>query len=151
MNSGINNKPQIKLTAEEFRYIALLHELTNVFVRDCIVDSDNNRIIYLVDPRDIGRAIGPRGVNVQRLRKLLNRDIEIVGYSDSLEEQVKYALAPAKVREVRLVNRPGGKRVIYASVDPSDKGIAIGKNGRNVARATLILKRYFGIDSVIIV
>ncbi len=146
-----NNKPQIKLTAEEFRYIALLHELTNVFVRDCIVDDENNRIIFLVDPRDIGKAIGPRGMYVQRLRRLLNRDIEIVGYSDKLEEQVKYALAPAKVKEVRVINRPGGKKVVYATVEPRDKGIAIGKNGKNVARAALILRRYYGIDSVIIV
>lgn len=146
-----NNKSQIKLTAEEFRYIALLHELTNVFVRDCIVDEENNRIIFLVDPKDIGKAIGPRGLYVQRLRKLLNKDIEIVGYSDKLEEQVKYALAPAKVREVRVVNRPGGKKVVYATVDPKDKGIAIGKNGKNVARASMILRRYYGIDSVIIV
>ncbi|MET1160705.1 MAG: NusA-like transcription termination signal-binding factor, partial [Thermoprotei archaeon] len=93
----------------------------------------------------------PRGINIQRLRRLLNKDIEIVGYSDKLEEQVKYALAPAKVREVKLVKRPSGKKIVYASVEPSDKGIAIGKNGRNVARATLILKRYFGIDSVVIV
>ena len=122
-----------------------------MYVRDCIVDNDNNRIIFLVDPKDIGKAIGPRGMYVQRLRKLLNKDIEIVGYSDNLEEQVRYALAPAKVREVRLVNRPGGKRIVYATVEPRDKGIAIGKNGRNVARASLILRRYFGIDNVIIV
>jgi N utilization substance protein A len=146
-----NSRPQIKLTAEEFRYIALLHELTNVFVRDCIVDEDNNRIIFLVDPKDIGKAIGPKGIYVQRLKKILNRDIEIVGYSDKLEEQVKYALAPAKVREVRLVNRPGGKKIVYVTVDPKDKGIAIGRNGKNAIRATLILRRYHNIDSVIIV
>lgn len=146
-----NNKSMRIITTRELRYIALLNEVTDVFVRDCIVDDENNRIIYLVEPKDIGKAIGPRGIYVQRLRKLLNKDIEIVGYSDKLEEQVKYALAPAKVREVRLVNRPGGKKIVYATVDPNDKGIAIGKNGKNVARALLILKRYYNIDSVIIV
>ncbi|OYT40040.1 MAG: transcription elongation factor NusA [Desulfurococcales archaeon ex4484_58] len=145
-----DDKPQIKLTAEEFRYIALLNALTNVFVRDCIVDEENNRIIFLVDPKDIGRAIGPRGIYVQRLRKTLNKDIEIVGYSENLEEQIRYALAPAKVREIRVVNRLGGKKIVYVSVDPKDKGIAIGRNGKNVARARLILKRYYGIDSIII-
>jgi len=145
-----NNKPQIRLTAEEFRYIALLHEITNVFVRDCIVDEGNNRIIYLVDPKEIGKAIGPRGTYIQKLRRLLNRDIEIIGYSDDLEEQVRYALAPAKVREIRVVNRPGGRKIVYATVEPSDKGIAIGKNGKNVARARLVLKRYHGIDNIII-
>lgn len=122
-----------------------------MYVRDCIVDGENNRIIFLVNAGDVARAIGLRGSNVQRLRKLLNKDIEIVGYSEDLAEQVKYALAPAKVREVKVVNRPGGKRVAYVIVDPSDKGIAIGRNGKNVSKATLILRRYFGIDGVVIV
>lgn len=145
-----NSKPQVKITAEEFRYIALLHDLTQVYVRDCIVDNNYNRIIFLVDPKDIRQAIGPKGVTLQKLKKVLNKDIEIVGYSENLEEQVRYALAPAKVREVRVVNRPGGKKVVYATVDPNDKGIAIGRNGRNVERARMILNRYYGIDSVII-
>lgn len=146
-----NSRSQIKITAEEFRYIALLNEYTNVFVRDCIVDGENNRIIYLVDPNDIARAIGPKGTHVQRLRRLLNRNIEIVGFSENLVEQAKYALAPAKVREVKLANKPDGKKIVYAVVEPRDKGIAIGRNGRNVSRAKIILKRYFGVDDVIII
>jgi len=146
-----NNRSQIKITAEEFRYIALLNEYTNVFVRDCIVDEENNRIIYLVNPTDIAKAIGPKGIYVQKLRNLLNKDIEIIGYSEKLEEQAKYALAPAKVKEVKLANKPSGRKIIYVIVEPKDKGLAIGRNGRNVSRAKLVLKRYFNIDDVIII
>lgn len=145
-----NDKPQVKITPEEFRYMALLNELTGTTVRDCIIDEENNRVIYLVAPEDVGRAIGPRGFFVQKLRKILNKNIEIIGYSDNLEEQVKLALMPARVREIKLVTRPDGSKVLYVGVDPADKGIAIGKNGKNVQRARLILKRHFGIDSVII-
>uniref|UniRef100_A0A7J3KFL9 Probable transcription termination protein NusA n=2 Tax=Staphylothermus marinus TaxID=2280 RepID=A0A7J3KFL9_STAMA len=152
MNSVKNEKKQtIKLTADEFRYIALLHEITNTYTYDCIIDEENNRVIYLVDPKDIGRAIGPRGSVVQQLRNLLNRDVEIVGFSENLEEQVKLSLAPARVKEVKVVSRAGNKKIVYAVVDPSDKAIAIGRNGRTVSRATLILKRHFGIDRLIIV
>ncbi|MEM4527983.1 MAG: NusA-like transcription termination signal-binding factor [Desulfurococcaceae archaeon] len=144
------NKQQVKITPDEFRYMALLNEITGVAVRDCVIDEENNRIIFLVNPEDIGRAIGPRGFFVQQLRKLLNRNIEIVGYSDKLDEQIKYALAPARVKEVKLVTKPDGTKVVYVAVDPSDKAIAIGKNGKNAYRARLILKRHFNIDSVII-
>lgn len=145
-----NDRPQIKLTPEEFRYMALLHELTGVHVRDCILDEENNRIIFLVNPDEVGRAVGPRGLYVQKLRRLLGKNIEIVGFSDDLEEQVRYALAPARIKEVRITNRPGGKKIVYVSVEPSDKGMAIGKGGKNVARARIILRRYHGIDTVII-
>lgn len=144
------NEKKIKITPEEFSYMALLHEVTGVHVRDCIVDDENDRVIFLVNPDEVGKAVGPRGTYVQKLRKIIGRNIEIVGYSEDLEEATRLALAPARVKEVRLVNRPGGKKVVYVSVEPSDKGIAIGRNGKNVARARIILGRYFGVDSVII-
>ncbi|MFZ8791309.1 MAG: NusA-like transcription termination signal-binding factor [Thermosphaera aggregans] len=141
---------QVKITPDEFRYMALLHEITGATVRDCIMDESENRVIFLVNPEDVGKAIGPRGFFVQKLRKILNKNIEIVGYSDNLEEQVKYALAPARIKEIKVTSRPGGEKVVYVAVDPSDKGLAIGKNGRNVQKAKIILKRHFNIDSLII-
>jgi len=144
------DKGQAKITPEEFRYMALLSELTNTTVRDCIIDEENNRIIFLVNPDEVGKAIGARGFYVQQLRKILNKNIEIVGYSDKLEEQVKLALQPARVTDMKLVTRHDGTKVLYVAVDPADKAIAIGKGGRNIQRLKLILNRHFGIDSVVI-
>jgi N utilization substance protein A len=131
--------------------MALFSDLTGTTVKDCIIENDSNRIIFLVDPGDVGKAIGSRGFLIQKLKSLLNKNVEVVGYSNNLEEQVKYALMPARVTGIKLVNRPDGSKVLYVAVDPKDKAIAIGKNGRNVQRAKLILKRHFDIDSVVIV
>ena len=49
-----------------------------------------------------------------------------------------------------MLTTPSGKKKVLVTVDPQDKGVAIGKAGRNVARARMILKRYFDIDSVIV-
>jgi N utilization substance protein A len=144
-------KANVKITPEEFRYMALFSDLTGTTVRDCIIENESNRVLFLVDPGDIGKAIGPRGFLIRKLKSLLNKNVEVVGYSDNLEEQVKYALMPARVTGVKLVNRPDGSKVLYVAVDPKDKAVAIGKNGRNVQRARLILKRHFDIDSVVIV
>ncbi|MCC6040785.1 MAG: NusA-like transcription termination signal-binding factor [Desulfurococcaceae archaeon] len=144
-------KANVKITPEEFRYMALFSDLTGTTVRDCIIENESNRVVFLVDPGDIGKAIGPRGFLIRKLKSLLNKNVEVVGYSDNLEEQVKYALMPARVTGVKLVNRPDGSKVLYVAVDPKDKAVAIGKNGRNVQRARLILKRHFDIDSVVIV
>ncbi|MEM0000911.1 MAG: NusA-like transcription termination signal-binding factor [Desulfurococcaceae archaeon] len=145
-----NNKVQVRITPEEFRYMALLSEFTNTTVRDCIIDEESNRIIFLVNPDEVGKAIGPRGFYVQQLRKILNKNIEIVGYSDKLEDQVKLALTPARVTDMKLVTRPDGTRILYVAVHPSDKAIAIGKGGKNIQKLRLILKRHFGVDSVIV-
>lgn len=145
-----NKEKTVKITPEEFRYMALLSEFTNATVRDCIIDGENNRIIFLVNPDEVGKAIGSRGFYVQQLRRILNKNIEIVGYSDRLDEQVKLALTPARVTDMKLMTRSDGTRVLYVAVHPSDKAIAIGKGGRNIQRLKLILKRHFGIDTVII-
>jgi len=142
--------PEIVLTPEEFRYMQTFATLTGVTPIDCIVDPTFDRIIFLVKPEDVGRAIGRRGFMVKKLREILKKQIEIVPYSDNIEEMVKNALAPARVIGVRVSKSSRGK-VVYARVDPKDKGIAIGKEGRNVAKARLILKRHFDVDSLVVV
>ncbi|BEP18042.1 NusA-like transcription termination signal-binding factor [Pyrofollis japonicus] len=137
----------IKLTAEEMRYMALLQDLTGAIARDCIVDDENNRVIFIVRPGDAGKAIGRRGSNINRLRRLLGKEIEIIEYADDLEGLVKNIFAPARVLGIRLVNR-NGRKVLYVIVDPADKGKAIGRGGKKVAIARLVLKRYHDIDDV---
>lgn len=142
---------RIKLTEREMKYIALFQDVTGASVKDCIIDDENNRIIFLVKPGEVGLAIGKGGVNIKRLRRLLDKDIEVVEYAEKLEELAANALMPARVKGVKLVRASNGRRIVYVTVDPKDKGIAIGKGGRNVSKAKLVLKRYFDVDSVIIV
>ena len=137
----------IKLTVEEMKYIALLQDLTGAIARDCIIDNENNRIIFIVRPGDAGKAIGRRGVNINKLRRLLGKEIEVIEYADDLETMVKNLFAPARVLGVRLVQR-NGRKILYVTVDPNDKGRAIGKGGRKVSIARIVLKRYFDIDEV---
>ncbi|NPA04618.1 MAG: NusA-like transcription termination signal-binding factor [Crenarchaeota archaeon] len=139
--------PEIKLTVEEMRYMSLLQDLTGAVARDCIIDNENNRIVFVVRPGDAGKVIGRRGSNINRLRQLFSKEIEVVEYADKLDDFVKNIFAPARVIGIRLVRR-NGQRVLYVMVEPSDKGKAIGRGGRKVAVARLLLKRYFDIDDV---
>jgi N utilization substance protein A len=142
--------PEIKLTPEQLRYIALFQDITGATVKDCIVDDENNRLIFVVKRGDLGLAIGRKGMNLKKLRKILGKDIEIVEDGETIEELAANSVAPARVRGVKLVEMPG-KKIVYISVEPQDKGIAIGKNGKNAARAKLVLKRYYDITGVVIV
>ncbi len=138
---------KIRLTAEEMRYIALLQDLTGAIARDCIVDKENNRIIFVVRPGDAGKAIGRRGANINKLRRVLGKEIEVVEYADDLESMVKNIFSPARILSVRLTQR-NGKKILYVTVDPNDKGKAIGKGGRKVNTARIVLKRYFDVDDI---
>ena len=146
-------RPQenVKLTMEELRYMTLFHDITGVAPRDCIIDEERNALIFVVDAGRSPQAIGRRGSNVRQLGRLLGKTIEVIEWAENLDDFVKNIFMPARVLGVKLVSSPTGRKILYVSVDPKDKGIAIGKNGKNVAKARLVLRRYYGINSVVII
>lgn len=130
------------------RYIALFQSITGATVKDCIVDDDLNRIIFVVKEGDIGMAIGKRGKNIHTLEKMTGKKHEVIEHSDNPAQFIKNALKPARVDEVRITERMDGKTIAVISVSPKDKGVAIGKNGRNAERIRFLAKRYFQIQNV---
>jgi N utilization substance protein A len=138
----------IKFTSVEMRFIALFQSITGATVKDCIVDSDLNRIIFVVKEGSIGMAIGKRGKNIHLLEKMTGKKHEVIEHSDNPAQFIKNALKPAKVDEVRITERMDGKTIAVISVNPKDKGVAIGKNGRNAERIRFLAKRYFQIQNV---
>jgi len=142
---------RIKFTSNEMKYIALFESITGATVRDCIIDDSLNRIIFIIKEGDMGMAIGKRGKNMRILERMTGKKYEIIEHSDSPVQFIKNALKPARVKEVRITERPNGRTFAVISVDPRDKGVAIGKNGRNAERVRFLAKRYFQIDSVSII
>ena len=138
----------IKFTSREMRYIALFQSITGATVKDCIVDPEMNRIIFVVKEGSIGMAIGKRGKNIHLLEKMTGKKHEVIEHSDNPAQFMKNALKPAKVDEVRITERMDGKTIAVISVAPRDKGVAIGKNGRNAERIRFLAKRYFQIQNV---
>jgi N utilization substance protein A len=125
---------EVKLTTEGIRYIALFESLTGAIARDCYVDDENDRVIFVVKNGDMGLAIGKNGNNINRVKKSIGKHIEIVEYSDE------------KVQVVVKENR----KLAYVEVMSKDRGIAIGKNGRNIQKAKVLTQRHYGLEDVII-
>jgi len=142
MSSGI------RFTGTEMRYIALFESITGATVKDCILDEDVNRIIFVVKEGEVGVAIGRKGKNIHLLEKMTGKKHEIIEHSESPSQFIKNALRPARVMEIRITERPDGKSIAVVSVNPRDKGVAIGKNGKNAERIRFLAKRYFQIQNV---
>ncbi|MEM1514514.1 MAG: NusA-like transcription termination signal-binding factor [Candidatus Bathyarchaeia archaeon] len=141
----------IRLTNEELEYIRLFESITGTMARDCIIDSKFERIIFVIKEGEIGMAVGKGGKNIALLEKITGKKYEIVEFSDDPVRFLKNVLKPANVKEVRVTKKPNGNMIAVISVDNKDKGIAIGKNGRNAEKARILAKRYFNIDSVLII
>ncbi|AIQ64412.1 transcription elongation factor NusA [Paenibacillus stellifer] len=84
-----------------------------------------------VDP--VGSCVGPRGMRVQTIvTELRGEKIDIVRYSESVEEYVANALSPSKVLEVQVFEAEKMARVIVPDYQLS---LAIGIKGQNARLA----------------
>jgi len=132
------------------RYITLFESITGATAKDCIIDNEGNRIIFLIKQGEMGIAIGKNGINIKRATKLIGKPVEVVEAADTPEELIKNALFPAKVHAVKITRDASGRLIANVAVDPKDKGLAIGREGSKIQRARILAKRYFDIDAVII-
>lgn len=138
---------EIRLTTVGVRYIALFESLTGAVARDCIDDGD--RVLYVVRNGDMGLAIGRNGEHINRVKKSIGKHIEIVEYSDNLPTFMKNVAQPAKVLGIELAVR-GGRRIVYVDVPPNEKGLAIGRDGKNIEKMRMLAHRHHDVDDVII-
>jgi N utilization substance protein A len=84
-----------------------------------------------VDP--VGACVGARGSRVRMVtNELRGERVDVVPFSDDPVELIQNALAPARVREVRLDDETGTATVIVSDYQLS---LAIGKEGQNARLA----------------
>ena len=66
----------IRLSDDARRLAALFEEETDAIVRDCIIDEEYDRVIFLVKAGQMGQAIGTDGERVSRVEERIGRDIK---------------------------------------------------------------------------
>jgi N utilization substance protein A len=140
----------IKITQDEMKYMQLLQNMTGATIVDCIVKDDEDTLIFTVKKGEVGLAVGKGGEKIKRFRNMTNKQVEIYEYLPEPEKFIRNALKPAKIKDIRLVDRMEGKRIAMVNVEPRDKGIAIGKNGANIKKIRFLAQRYFQLDTVVI-
>ena len=135
---------RVTLSDDARRYLALFEDETEAGARDCLVLDD--RVVVLVAAGEMGRAIGPDGQNVRAVEEKIGRSVQLVEDADTPEAFVASALAPAAVRHVTISEQ--NDRVAYAEVPEDDRGVAIGRDGRNIETARLLAERHHDVDDI---
>ena len=143
-------KQSIKLTMDQMRKISLFQKITKVTPRDCIDDEKQDRLIFVINEGKMGLAIGKNGSNIKSLQNLLKRNIELVEYYNDPIKFLKNLLNAKLIKEVKISTRADGSPQAIVLVNPNDKGLVVGRAGRNAEKARLLAKRYFDIPSVVI-
>jgi N utilization substance protein A len=83
----------------------------------------------------VGACVGIRGSRVKGVvKELQGEKIDIVRWSEDVEEFVKAALSPAEVSSVKIIK--GEEKKVEVVVSDDQLSLAIGKNGQNVRLAS---------------
>ena len=129
----------ITFDADTMRLTNLFENQTKVGVKDCIAMDD--KIIFVVNNGQIGKAIGKEGKNISKIRKILNKDVHIIEYSDDKEQFIRNVFVYYDVKKVEIEQR-GNITHATVTVDPKNKAKAIGKEGKNLRIARDIIARH---------
>ncbi|NQU48945.1 MAG: transcription termination factor NusA [Planctomycetes bacterium] len=98
--------------------------------------------VYSMDPRvdAIGSCLGVRGTRIRNINDELGQEkIDIIGWSDSLEELVQNSLKPAKDIALEHIFPDEESMSVFVLVSDEQKPLAIGVGGRNVRLASKIV------------
>ncbi len=139
---------EIKITQDQLRLMSIFEGKTHVAARDCVEDEKHDRIIFVVDEGKVAAAVGKGGSSIRAAQHAIQRNVEIVEYSDEPARFVANVLNRKLVSNVKINRRDDGTLAATVMVEPNKKALAIGREGRNAAKARLLAQRHFGITSV---
>ncbi len=136
---------EIKFTEKTIRYSTLFEDITGAKIKDCIDIPE--KVIFLVKEGDIEKAIGKGGKNVTHMSGKIGRNIHVIEYSDDSEKLLSNIFYSYGVKNIDIVEKNGVKHGTV-EVKPENKARAIGKKGRNLSIARMIMMRHSDISSV---
>lgn len=126
------------------KLIILFESLSGARVKDCI---SNEKLIFVIEENEIGKAIGKNGINIKRMEAKLKKKIKLIEFSTDVLQFVKNIIYPIEVSDIKQEERT---ITIYGK-NTSTKAMLIGRERQNIDRLTNIVKRYFDVNEVKVV
>lgn len=123
----------------------MFETLTQTKLKDCIVEED--RIIFIVEANQIGKAIGKKGVNVKKIENLLNKKIKVTEFNSNVLQFIQNFIYPLKVRDIKEED----KIITITGPDTKTRGLLIGRDAKNLNNLKSIVKRYFDVEDIKVV
>jgi len=133
---------KIKYDNTLLKIMSFFESATGAKLRDCFID-DTGELVFVVEPAQMGLAIGRGGANVKRLEVSLKRKIRIIEFSDDVISFVKGLIHPFKAKEIKLTDR-----VVTIDADAVSRGYIIGRGGSSLRNYESIVKRYFPVKEI---
>ncbi len=133
---------------EILKKMALFESITYSKLKDFFDDPVQDRLVFIVLPGELWKALGKGSANVKRLEKAYNRKIKIVEFAPDKITFIKNMAYPLRVNDV-TEDEEG--IVTIRHEDLQTKGLLIGKNARNLRNMEKNIRRYFEVKEIKVV
>ena len=130
-----------KFDNETLQFSSLFTSTTGVSPKDCFKDEDE--VVFVVDTKEMGRAIGKKGANIQRLKSLLKKDVRLVEYVDDPAQFLQ-----KQIGNTCHVSQQDGTLVVKCP-DAHAKGKVYGRDRSRLKKLKELVQRFFSVDVTI--
>lgn len=133
---------KITYDANMMKFMSLFNTVTKANLKDCF--AEEGMLVFVVQPGEMGRAIGKNASNVRRLSEMLKRKIKIVEFNEKLIEFIKNLIHPLKLMDVE----ENEGTITLTAIDSKTRGMLIGRAAENLRRLENQARRYFDVKEI---
>ena len=136
---------KITFDTELLKLMALFENITHSQLKDCFFDRE--KLVFLVDEGEMGKALGKNKMNIVKLEKMLKRKVKIVEFNPNRLQFITNYLAPLRVTDIREEDGI----VTVTGADTKTKGLIIGIKAQNLRNLEKIAGKYFTVQEIKVV
>ena len=130
----------VELTEDDLNMFSNFEKITRVMPTDYL--KTENSLIFLVDAESLGKAIGKKASNIEKLKRVFRKRVIVLADSEDPESFLRSFYGNITIHNIEVRNIMG-ENAILLMIDEKDRGIAIGKSGERVKAAKTLLKKKF--------
>jgi transcription termination/antitermination protein NusA len=134
---------KIVFDTEMLKVMGLFENMTHAQLKDCFFDRE--KLVFLVEPGELGKALGKNKAHVVQLEKSLNKKVKIVEFSTERMDFIRNYLIPLRVVSI---TDDGGDVLTITGPDTKTKGLIIGIKAQNLRNLERIASKYFTIKEI---
>lgn len=135
---------KIKYSADLIKLMTFFESMTGAKVKDCI---SNDKLVFIVEENEMGKAIGRNGANIKRIESALKRRVKLAEFSSDVLRFIRNMVNPVEVLDIKSEE---GIITIYGK-DTSARAMLIGRERQNINHLADIVKRYFDVKEIKVV
>ncbi len=133
---------KIKYDLSLMKFMSLFESLTHAQIKDCFMDEKFNCLTFVVQPGQIGKALGKKAVNVKKLEQKLMKKIRIIEFHPDKLQFIRNMVMPLRITDI---TEDENGIVTITGQDTKTKGLLIGRNLRNLESN---VRRYYEVKEI---